>query len=260
MLLGVSSTGFGQTPGDTPSPLPARPVLSDANSVVLAPVVEPDAAQRAELARWVDEFTDWKQWWAQWRNRRERGWFTSFRDRRQKPAPPDWLAGRCSVMFDGTDPLAPACELLTEWNEDYLAGEFRRAQAAAIFKKEDTSHTIWWEHVHLDLMWPAMQHRSNIFGVAGVHVATSVAGRMQIFIAPGAMLLNMPTRDGGRAWKLATNYGLGFRLFEFDFPGDRRAVLHLNLAKTWILSDTVDVVTGRTMDFAGFSITFKKTP
>jgi hypothetical protein len=36
-------------------------------------------------------------------------------------------------------------------------------------------------------------------------------------------------------------------------------VLHLNLARAWLLSDVKDVVSGRTTDFAGFSMTFQKS-
>ena len=82
--------------------------------------------------------------------------------------------------------------------------------------------------------------------------------RRRAFIAPGAMFLNLPTRNGTRLWKLATNYGIGYQLFDFGFGGGRRATLHLNIAKAWLLSDYSDVVTGHSMDFAGFSMTFSK--
>jgi hypothetical protein len=59
-------------------------------------------------------------------------------------------------------------------------------------------------------------------------------------------------------WKLATNYGMGYRLLDFTLPGGREAVLHLNLAKAWVVSGTSDLVTRRSMEFAGFSITLKK--
>ena len=70
---------------------------------------------------------------------------------------------------------------------------------------------------------------------------------------------NVPMRNGARAWKLATNYGIACRLGQFRFPGNRRALLHVNLAKAWLLSGGPDVATKST-DFVGFSVTFKKTP
>jgi hypothetical protein len=33
----------------------------------------------------------------------------------------------------------------------------------------------------------------------------------------------------------------------------------VNLAKAWMMADVADVVTGRSMDFVGLSISFKKT-
>jgi len=112
----------------------------------------------------------------------------------------------------------------------------------------------------MDLLWPALQYQNSIYGVIGMHVATKVAGRWQVFTAPGALLLNLPTRNGARAWKVATNYGIGYRLFDFTFPGGRPAELHVNMAKTWIVSDSSDLITGRSIDVVGFSVTFKKQP
>ena len=48
-------------------------------------------------------------------------------------------------------------------------------------------------------------------------------------------------------------------LAQFTLPGTTRlAYLHLNLAKAWLLGAGPDVPTSST-DFAGLSITFKKT-
>jgi hypothetical protein len=122
---------------------------------------------------------------------------------------------------------------------------------------EDTPTTIWWEHVHVDALWPALQWQASVYGVVGTHATTTVKGRLQVFIAPGVMFLNMPARNGSRVWKFAANYGIGYRLAEFNFIGKRQGVLHVNLAKAWVVSDVSDVVVDRTMDFVGFSMTFK---
>jgi hypothetical protein len=125
---------------------------------------------------------------------------------------------------------------------------------------EDTDKTTWWEHVHLDAGWPAIQSSLSLYGVLGMHATTTVRGRFQVFVAPGAMLLNVPTSDGGRAWKIATNYGIAYHLGRFTFPGtNRQARLHLNIAKAWLLSAGPDVPTKST-DFVGLSITFTKRP
>jgi hypothetical protein len=218
----------------------------------------PDLARDAELTRWMDEFARWQTWSAEWRNRRERGWFSGFRERRVKPAPPAWLPSQCEITIDIASALSQACTLLAEWSEDPDTTQVRRMRAAAMTQGEEPTKTVWWEHVHLDVLWPAMQWRASTYGVVGTHVTANVKGRLQVFLAPGAMFLNVPTSNGGRAWKVATNYGIGYSLFDFTFPGNRRATLNVNLAKAWLLSDKADLVSRSSVDFVGFSMTFKQ--
>ena len=214
----------------------------------------------AEVNRWIEKFTEWQEWWAEWKGRRQPGVFTRWRDRREKPAPPSWLEAECDTLLDPADPLASACALLTEWAEDDVAAPGQLTVSAAAAQQEKPTKTTWWEHLHVDLVAPAMQAQSGILGVGGMHAAINVKGRFQMFAAPGVMFVSTPTNKGGRAWKIATNYGMGFRLFDFTFPGGRPATAHLNLAKAWMLSDSVDFVTDRTMDFFTFSVSFKRAP
>ena len=105
-----------------------------------------------------------------------------------------------------------------------------------------------------------MQSGVSIYGVLGMHATTTVKGRFQIFVAPGAMLMNVPTTDGSRAWTVATTYGIAYRIGEFTIPGTtRRAYLHLNLVKAWLLSTGPNMPSSST-DFGGLSVTFKKNP
>jgi hypothetical protein len=260
LLLVVTATAFAQVE-QSGSPLPAGAIPLAISRVAMAPdVVDRDFAERAaEAAQWAADFTEWKQWDAQWRNRRQPGWFTGFRDRQDAPIPPVWLSERCRWVFD-SDPLMPACTLLREWTEDYTTTQLRQTSATVQAQREGDSNITWWEHLHIDMLWPAMQVRSSMYGVIGMHAATTVHGRVQAFVAPGMMVLNLPSRSGARTWKVAANYGIGYRLFDFVFPGKRLASLHVNAARAWVISDVSDVVTGRTVDFAGFSLTFKKNP
>jgi hypothetical protein len=239
-------------------PLPGRaiPLVQEARQPPELSVHD-SAARERELDEWIRNFSEWKKWADEWHNRREPGWFSNFRQRRQQPDPPPWLVDACKITVEDNGKMAEACTLLAEWSA--ASAPVTNAPAAASSATEDNNKTIWWEHVHLDLAWPALQSGVTYFGVVGMHVTTKVRGRFEIFVAPGAMLLNVPTRDGKRAWKLATNYGIAYRLAEFSLPGDRRALLHVNLAKAWLFAAGPEVPTKST-DFIGFSATFKKKP
>lgn len=259
-LVTTAVSAFAQIEPSPPQ-LPSKQVPQATVRAATAPDVDDGRTDRSiEVAQWVRDYTEWKEWSARWGNRRQPGWFTGYQDRQDAPVPPAWLAASCTSVVDELDPLMQACVLLREWTDGFTATQLRAASASAIAQQEDDSRTVWWEHLHVDVLWPAMQWRSSMYGVIGMHAATTVRGRFQAFVAPGVMLLNLPSRNGSRAWKVAANYGIGYRLFDFVFPGGRLASLHVNAARAWVFSDVSDVVTGRTVDFAGFSLTFKKNP
>lgn len=256
VLLGATVAASAQASNPSDALLPSRPVAGASERVMLAPdLYQEDAAQAAELKRWMTAFAQWQTWSAEYGNTREPGWFTSYRDRREKPRPPAWLSDECDHGLLETVTLAQACSMLTEYDEDPSLTRARLARAAAATQQEDAEKSVWWQHVHLDVLWPATQLRESVYGVVGTHVTTTIKGRLQVFIAPGAMVLNLPTLDGHRAWKLATNYGIGYRLGGFSLLG-HPAMLNLNLAKAWVVADSIDLATGRSLDFAGFSMTF----
>ena len=248
LLLGAASRGAAQSVNPS---TPQAPV--DQTVIAVA-----QSADDPELLRWMEEFTAWKQWWVEWANRPQPGVFTSTRARRERPVPPAWLSPRCAEVFAEKDPLAPACALLEQWQENDLAEIARATRRMAVQVKEDEPHTTWWEHIHVDLLWPATQLRDHVYGVVGMHTATTVKGRLEVFLGPGVMLLNVPELDGSRVWKVAANYGIGYRIGDFNFPGGRPASLHVNIAKSWLFTDTRELIVGRNVDFAGLSITFKK--
>jgi hypothetical protein len=231
--------------------------------VATAPAVYAQSAESrsqrdAELKKWADDFSEWQQWWAQWANRPEPGWLTSSQRRRVKPEPPPWLADECAEVFDPSDSRAAACELLEQWRLDNASALIRNTRGSYVKKAEAEPKSIWWQYVHLDLLWPATEIRTSVYGVVGVHTAMTVKGRMQIFLAPGVMLVNVPAFDGTRLWKVAANYGFAYRLLDFNFPRHGRASLNVNIAKSWLMSDVQDLVVSRTADFVGFSINFKR--
>jgi len=259
VLMGYASPGLAQ-PAEA-SVLPSRsiPVELAWLSPDFSAFMVLAGADLGELQRWVNGFKEWQEWSSRWRNQREPGWLTTYRDRRQKPAPPAWLPARCESVEDEAEPLSTACTLLTMWGLDDLESQALLTSTVVGLAQERPSHTTWWEHLHIDLMWPDLQVGSSIYGVIGLHHATTIKGRLQVFTAPGALLLNLPSYNGARTWKMAVNYGMGYRLFGFNLLGRRPAELYFNLAKTWIVSDTTGLAVGRSIDVLGFSVTFKRS-
>jgi hypothetical protein len=213
------------------------------------------AARARELRQWVDAFTHWKE------GRDEQRVRPVIRDIGPKPDPPEWLADDCrDLLQEDTGLWAQACQLLTEWQDDEETAQIRAEIAEDRAQGEAPTKTSWWQHVHLDALWPMTQVGSNVYGMVGTHVTVDVAGRFQVFIAPGAMLLSVPAPDGRREWKVATDWGVAYRLTDFTLPGAHRpASLHANFVTAWIVSDPSSLVANR-IALAGFSITFRRRP
>jgi len=233
--------------------IPSRDVGS---GVVYGLPDDTDWAQRlVEVHRWVTEFRSWQKWDAQWHNKQEPGWLGS-RERRKRPDPPVWLAAECAGASLDQGLLASGCRALIDWNDDEIVAQLRRDTVTARTQQEAPTKSLWWEHIHLDALWPMPQWGSGVLGVVGMHASVDVAGRFQVFVAPGAIVLNLPNGQT-REWKPATDWGIGYRLLDFTFPGtDRRASLNLNLAKAWVLADPIGAFPA-TVDLLGFSLTFK---
>jgi len=237
-------------------PLPARNI--ETSIIELPADVVRWGARLVELNQWIAEFDKWQQWNEVWGNKREPGWLKA-RERRQRPDPPAWLAAECSDAILQTDSvLAEGCRTLLVWNDDPTTAQLRGQLASTRTQKEAPTRSVWWEHLHLDAMWPMAQTGSSVFGVLGVHATIDVAGRFQVFVAPGAIVLNMPTSDNRREWRPATDYGIAYRVVDFTLPGfERRATLHFNLAKAWVMAGPSNVIkSGITL--AGFSVSFKR--
>lgn len=255
-VLTATAPVWAQTTDSGIQPIDGR-TIPIANVAIDAPTLPmwDGVGRRQQLEKWIADYSAWREWAAVWGNRREPGWFRDSRSRRPRPDPPVWLFEECEGL--APDARNDACLLLTEWSAGTAATTLNAAMLTPNAPEDDKKIT-WWEHVHLDAGWPALQSGSGVYGVLGLHATTTVRGRFQVFVAPGAMLLNVPTQDGGRAWKVATNYGIAYRLAQFTLPATTRAaLLHLNLAKAWLLSAGPNVQT-RSTDFVGLSMTFKK--
>jgi hypothetical protein len=254
--LGVRSAGAQDV--DARPPLPARTVEAAAS---LPPGVNGfELAQRMrEVKKWMADYTAWKRWNDTWRNRLQPGWFGTA-DRKKRPEPPAWLDQDCLALADTQGVLADACRLLADANEDLAAAQMRAQTAVRRTQDEHPTKTVWWEHIHFDALWAMPQVDSRVFGVVGIHATTEIAGRFQVFLAPGALVLYLPTSNGTREYRPATDWGIAYRVFDFTFPGtDQRGSVHLNLAKAWVFTGPANTLkTG--VDMAGFSLTLKRTP
>jgi hypothetical protein len=245
--------GYGQT-SEEQAPLPARTI---GTTEPVPPIELADwGKRRHELRQWVDDYAAWKKWNEKWANRVEPGWLGP-RARKPRPDPPAWLAGECPAPANDEPLVVEACQLLAEWNDEGLAQERQQTTKARV-QKESPTHTQWWEHVHVDGLWVMTQWGSPVYGVVGMHATLEIAGRLQVFVAPGVMLMNLPSIDGTREWKPATDWGFAYRLFDFRFPGSKRqGSLHLNVAKAWVFAGPSNLL-NTSIDLAGFSITPKK--
>jgi hypothetical protein len=225
-------------------------------SISLAIENPSDQAQRtAAVQRWVREYTEWQEWEDHWRGRQEPGWFGP-RDRKAKPDPPAWLFDECQELTEVRGTRADACRLLIAWQDDYATAQLRTKLNTARTADETPQHTTWWNHVHVDALWMA-PNTSVSYGVIGVHATLKVVGRWQMFVAPGAILLNVATPEGRREWRPATDLGVSYRLVDVRLPGSQRqGTLHLNLAKAWLLGNAESFVSS-SVDLVGLSMTFK---
>ena len=212
----------------------------------------------ADMKQWMAEYEEWSHWIETWRNRPERGW-SGFRERRQRPDPPLWLIDDCALIVEPTGVLAEACGMLEDWRTEYSTALLTEQTLKSQAQKEAPDRTSWWEHIHLDVLWPMMQSGSSAYGVIGVHATFEVTKRFQMFAAPGAILVNLPAGGRSRDWQPAADWGVAYRLGDFTLPGTRRpARLHLNFAKAWIIAGGAGYKTS--INLAGFSLTFRKTP
>jgi hypothetical protein len=253
-LLGGNLAAIAQPQPDTL--LASRSMAA----IVRAPDGISPSERLSSLEQWARDYAGWQVWFQQWRNTREPGWIGS-RSRHQRPEPPPWLADVCPVPADEGTPLADGCRLLDQWRTEDVATTVAVAQTTTTRNQaEAPTRSVWWQHIHLDALWPMTDGNSGVFGLLGVHATIPVGGRVQMFVAPGAMLMRIPGIDGTQQWQPATDWGFSYRMATFVIPGMQRpAILHLNLAKVWMLGQTpLPASFDSGMYLAGFSLTFRK--
>ena len=239
----------------TPEPLPARPIAFDA-----AQIVPPDdnvlaisRAQVQELDAWVRDFDEWQQDADRWIQGRLRGSWTEFAAEHVKPEPPEWLADACELLYDDVEFSNP-CRLLAVWPDAPFGVKANQTLAAAALKKEDTTKTLWWQHMHVDGLWSTTQSNVTAFGIFGAHMTVEVTGRFQVFVVPGILLVSVPGFSGHRELSPATDWGVTYRLFHIG-----RSTVHFNLVRAWMIGNRANLVLPN-MTLAGFSVSFRPRP
>lgn len=240
-------------------PLPSEPI-SVSPPVLLPFISDAFFEQRLlDVEQWTRDYEEWKAWFAKWHNRREPGWFST-RARRQPPEPPAWLGGTCEARSDESRILTEGCRAWREWERGNLSVLVDEQVVQTRSHLESPEKSVWWQHVHVDALWPLTQAGGNAFGVAGMHATIPVTHRMQVFIAPGMILMRLPSGNRGQRWSAATDWGFSYRMFDFKMPAlGRPSTLHFNIARVWLL-DSAGVPGQRGLYLAGFSVTFKPRP
>jgi len=219
--------------------------MPDASVIVL-----PDAEMRA-LRAWGHDFADWQTEFERWRRSKlpkDAISWPRFLERNPKPEPPSWLAGVCPLVEDDAE-FAKPCNLLADWRDDPFLTKNRHAAAAALLQQEAPKNSVWWRNLHLDGLWSTTQSNVAALGLFGTHMTVSVEGRFQVFVAPGILLVSVPSFYGTRVLHPATDWGLTYRLFDIS-----RSTVHFNLVHAWMLGSTAQLQDTH-LTLAGFSIT-----
>lgn len=230
-------------------PLKADP---DALATPEAPLVIVTQERVDELERWATEFAAWQVWAEQWLNRRQPGFWSNYIERTKKPDPPAWLDDQFCGLLSGEQPFTRGCALLTTWREDPIVTKQRRTSGAALAQIENPKNSIWWQHIHVDGVYSSTQSNVSAFGLFGAHVSLDVAGRLQTFLAPGILLVSVPTLNGSREMYPATDFGISYRLFDVG-----RSTVHFNMVQAWVLGNQPNLLNGKLL-LAGFSVSFRR--
>jgi hypothetical protein len=217
------------------SPLATSAAPARAQELAPVPVLSID--QRSEeLSTWLKAYRAWEKWYERWGNRLAKNaadlptW-----DRKKRPEPPAWLAEVC---------------------HDAVMVATSGGKAADTVVK-----TSFFQRLHLTGLWVRAQYPSTpVYGVVGMQIGVFEVGRLTL-PATGVMLVMLSDGSGGHDWKPATTVGLGYRLFDFVPPRQKKPFsLHVNVASTHIHGVRDEpFMSGRTnVGFVGFSVSGRR--
>ena len=235
----------------------------DAGDVLLVEErdIQLDSVQQREITRWMDDVRKYRTWSERYRNRISRNIFGLVGERRSMPSVPTWLPPKCVMLADFVPPpagvLSDACDLLSYYESDFAVDP--RAQQALLAQKQNEvdPHSSFWKHLHLDAGWGSPDYRMQTYGLVGVHVTLpEIAGRIQVFLPPGFLLLSVPDGHGGREFQPAATIGVSIRMFDFEFPQNKTATAHFNVAKAYFISHASTMTGNASVDLVGLSFSW----
>ena len=224
------------------SPLGAQTLLPSYNLLGPAQSYAELEQRLVRNLQWLNDYSAQQEWAAVWLNyygrvasRTSDGRVRIFAEKRHPiPVPPVWLVYDCQETVEGTS-LAEVCRKFRLWQDDLASQMLRLSAMRDIATHESPRTTRFRTYLHIDGLWLMTSSDALVYAPIGTHLSFSVAGRFEMFLGPGALLLSVPNATGGRSLQPAYDYGLGFRLTEFRLPVlDRRVGLHFNFAKAWL--------------------------
>jgi hypothetical protein len=254
-------------------PLPSHPTQLDPAWWSARLPIEPDDANRDDLAQWIEEYADWQEWAARHFNKRQ--WmlhpfpypywknnpslFSYVAPPRLQPAPPVWLHDACEGWASSTvadHELAAGCRLLTISQLDDPAERIGSRIAIAPPPPEKTPNLQLFEHIHFASLWTDLQPNGpGAFGLAGVHATIDLYGRWQIYPFPGLMAVSVRNLEGKRIVTIGYDWGMAVRLFDMRIPYfNVPARAHLNITEVWVPE------AGQKVEMIGLSFSLKKNP
>jgi hypothetical protein len=236
------------------APLPSTPVLLPPSPYALS------APQRAELDAWMHGMHKWQRMDKRWHNQPVHDVFGRILERVPRPAPPEWLESRCAAIGEAVktsrEPLAAACRVLAEMDEDVPVQELRAATTASRLAHERVEKNTFLTRVHIDGLWTSTSSDVRLYGLVGSHISLVDVGRVQFFGPPGVILLSVPDASGERHVRAGYTWGMSVRLGDVRlFAPSKNMTLFLTISKVWVPGGTpMERLQPGGFDIAGFSL------
>jgi len=222
--------------------------------------IQLDQVQQHDVTGWIEDVRDYAAWYDRYRNRIARNIFGVVGERQQIPPVLPWLPAKCELLADFVPrpdgSLAEACDLLAFYRSNFTIEPGAQQATLAQKQNEQHPHASFWKHLHLDAGWAGLDYRRQTYGLVGMHVTLpEIAGRVQVYLPPGFLLLSLPDGHGSRTLQPAATVGVSIKMFGFEFPQNRAGTAYFNLAKAFVV-DHASSPTGTESDVDLMGLSF----